>query len=111
MVEMLSYRVDLADNLLEYFDYPLRYRNCNSGDMVSVAEHMLLTNNCSIPYTPAVTGSLIFNEKHELLGLYVGWIDADNHLAVTIPKALLDLSAFAINKKDNLPVLWGELKK
>lgn len=109
-LEMLSYRIDLADNLLEYFNYPLRYRNCRSGDMANVDNHLLLTNTCSIPYTPAVTGSPIFSDKHELLGLYVGWLDDERHLAVAIPKELLDLQAFAINKKDKLPVLWGELK-
>lgn len=110
-VEMLSYRVDLADNLLEYFDYPLWFRNCRSGNMVPVDGHKLMLNNCSIPYTPAVTGSPIFGDEAELLGMYVGWLDQDHHLAVTIPKALLDLSAYAIDKREKLPVMWGELKR
>ena len=110
-VEMLSYRIDLAANLLEFFDYPLRYRQCESGKMTSVQQQTMMTNNCSIPYTPAVTGSPIFSDKHELLGLYVGWLDEERHLAITMPKVLLDLNAFAVDKKDKLPTLWGQLKK
>ena len=110
-VEMLSYRVDLADNLLEYFDYPLRFRNCKSRNIVTVDNQKMILNNCSIPYTPAVTGSPVFSDKNELIGLYVGWTDPGNHLAVTMPKALLDLSSYAISKRDKLPIMWGELKK
>ncbi len=114
-LQMLSYRVDLATDLLHFFSYPLRYRACQAGAVVMQAEHPVLLHTCSIPYSPAVAGSPLFNDGDTpaLIAVYAGTYKDGFDYAVPLPLELTQLfnGTLAVVAADKMTTSWGALKR
>ena len=121
-VEMLSYRSDLADNLLGFFDYPAMHRDCLAGNLFPTDGLAITT--CTIPAGPATIGSPLFiKDSGELIGFYHGIVDGltveiegQKHLvgrAVVTPPALREFTAGGLNveARGKATVVWGKLKR
>ena len=105
-LEMLSYRADLAEDLLWFFDYPLKWRECRAG-VVHADDAELVLHTCKIPRTPAVMGSPIFAEE-SLIALYLGSYREGFDYSMRIPLSYshwLDVSP-----KEKMATTWGEIK-
>lgn len=114
-VQMLSYRIDLAADLLHFFDYPLRYRTCHAGAMAMMAKHLVLLHTCSIPHTPAVPSSPLFStdDTPALIALYIGTYKNGFDYAVPMPFELIHLlsDTLAVTASDKMTTSWGKLKQ
>ena len=114
-VQMLSYRVDLAADLLHFFAYPLRYRPCHAGAVVMMAEHPVLLHTCSIPHSPAVAGSPLFStgDTPALVALYISTYKDGFDYAVPMPFELIHRfsDTLAVTASDKMTTSWGALKQ
>lgn len=116
-LQMLSYRVDLADDILHFFAYPLRYRPCRAGEVVMYAEHPVLLHTCSIPHSPAVAGSPLFSDDGDtpsLVALYISSHNKDGFdYAVPLPRELTQLLSgkLAVSGANKAATSWGALKQ
>lgn len=121
-LEMISYRADLADNLIGFFDYPAMRRNCVAGNFFP--NEGLAVNTCTAPQTPASLGSPLFiKDSGQLIGFYYGivkgWtieIDGEKHLVgrtVVAPSALQEFTTelLAVEPHNKATVSWGKLKQ
>lgn len=109
-LEMLSYRADLADNLLGFFAYPLRYRNCLMGKLHP--EDAMAIHTCTIPFTPAVIGSPIFMDGALVL-LYFGVNDDGESYGTIIHPGLLQFmqKELDVDARGRVSLSWGSFKK
>ena len=119
-LEMISYRSDLADNLLGFFSYPAMRRDCLAGNLFSA--NGLATNTCTVPLTPSTLGSPLFiKDSGELIAFHYGIIngltvevDGQKHLvarSVVVPPSLQRFTGLAIEARDRATIAWGELKR
>lgn len=121
-LEMISYRSDLADNLLGFFDYPAMRRDCLAGNLFSARGLSLST--CTVPSTPSTLGSPLFiKESGELIAFHYGIIDGvtvefegEKHLvgrSVVAPPSLRRFTreGLVVEARDKATVAWGELKQ
>ena len=113
-LQMLSYRVDLANDVLHFFSYPLRYRFCHAGAVVEYANHPVLLHTCSIPRTPAVSGSPLFSDSDapDLLAFYLSTYKDGFDYAVPLPDELTQLlnGTLAVDATDKMTTSWGAFK-
>ena len=121
-LEMISYRSDLADNLLGFFDYPAMRRNCLAGNLFSA--NGLAITTCTVPSTPSTIGSPLFiKESGELIAFHYGIIDGvtveiegEKHLvgrSVVAPPSLRRFTreGLVVEARAKATVAWGELKQ
>ena len=80
------------------------------------AKHPVLLHTCSIPYTPAVSGSPLLSDSDvpDLIAFYMGTHDEEGlDYAVPLPDALTQLlnSTLAVAAMDKMTTSWGALKQ
>ena len=123
-LEMLSYRADVAGNLIGFFGYPAMHRSCIAG--LSFPNRWLDLNTCTVPLVPSSTGSPIFiKESGELYSFFVsimgGDIRAKNADGQLVRMGRATIAPQSLNKfiGDKLPVdyqddkmttVWGKIK-
>lgn len=121
-LEMISYRSDLADNLLGFFNYPAMRRNCLAGNFFP-DDGMAITT-CTVPSTPASLGSPLFiKDSGELIGFHYGIIngltveiEGQKHLVnrtIVTPPALREFTArgLTVDARGKTTVAWSKLKR
>ena len=110
-LEMLSYRVDLADNELGFFTYPAMHRSCVAGNFF--VKQGLAMHSCAVPHNPASLSSPIFeSESGTLVGLQIGYDEDGLPYAVAAPPALVSISktTLAVSAEQKTATLWGAIK-
>ena len=110
-LEMLSYRVDLADNELGFFAYPAMHRSCVAGNFF--VKQGFAMHSCAVPHNPASIASPIFEEESgALVALHIGYDDDGLPYAVAAPPALVSFSnaTLSISAKQKTATLWGKIK-
>ena len=121
-LEMISYRSDLADNLLGFFNYPAMRRNCLAGNFFP--DDLLAVTTCTVPSTPASLGSPLFiKDSGELIGFHYGIIngltveiEGQKHLVnrtIVAPPALREFTArgLTVEARGKATVAWSKLKQ
>ena len=110
-LEMLSYRVDMGDNLLGVFGYPAMRRDCFAGKFV--VPEGLAWHSCAVPRTPASIGSLIYAKKRgSLVAFHFGLDDEGVPYGITAAAELVHLSQLALDvqAKHKVAMTWGNIK-
>lgn len=124
-LELLSYRSDVANNLIDFFNYPAMRRSCVSG--LAFPVKWLDISTCTMPPVFSSVGSPIFiKESGELYSFFVSIFggdlrakDDDGQLVKTARATIApqSLNEFIGDKlpvdyqDDKMTTVWGELKK
>lgn len=107
-LEMLSYRLDLADNELGFFAYPAMRRSCVAGNFF--VNQGFAIHSCVVSQNPFGIGSLIFvKESGTLVALHINENEDGLPYAVTAPPELVSMS-LAVNPQQKATTLWGAIK-
>lgn len=110
-LEMLSYRIDLANNELGFFSYPAMRRSCVAGNFF--VNQGTAMHTCVVPHNPASISSPIFvKENGALVALQIGYNEDGLPYAVAAPPELVDFSnaTLAVSAKQKTATRWGEIK-
>ena len=110
-VEMVSYRPELANNLLAVFAYPEMWRDCFAGP--NLVDIQMGAHSCTIPASPAAIGSPIFTKQDgTLVALYSGVTDDGISYGSTLSPDLIEFwtSALAVSPTEKVATTWGEIK-
>ena len=114
-LEMVAYRLDLAEDLLHFFSYPSYVRDCRSnGQLIDKADRQVVVHGCNVYHTPAVRGTAIFTrgeEEAKLVALHFGSHRDQLSYAIEIPQQLNKLLALPVDAHGKMTLTWGEVKR
>ena len=112
-LEMVAYRIDLADDLLHFFSYQSDVRDCQSNERITdKADRQIVLHDCNVYYTPAVRGTSIFTrgEDAKLVALHFGNY-RDLSYAIAIPQQINKFLALPTDARGKMTLTWGEVKR
>lgn len=115
-LEMVAYRIDLADDLLHFFSYPSYVRECQSkARIIDKNDRQIVLHDCNVLYTPAIRGTPIFtdnkDEEVKLVALHYGNYRDELSYAVEIPQRLNNWLSLAVEARGKVVVTWGDIKR
>ena len=110
-LEMLSYRIDMGENVLGIFGYPAMRRDCFAGKFV--VPEGLAWHSCAVPRSPATIGSLIYAKKRgTLVAFHFSFDDDGVPYGITAAADLVRISQLAldVHAQQKLPTTWADIK-
>ena len=113
-LEMVAYRLDLAQDLLHFFSYPSYVRDCRSNvHLTDKADRRVVLHDCNVFHTPAVRGTPIFTagEDGKLVALHFGDYRDGLSYAVEIPQQISRLLSLPVDARNKMTLTWGEVKR
>lgn len=113
-LEMVAYRLDLAQDLLHFFSYPSYVRDCQSDvHLTDKVDRRIVLHNCNVFHTPAVRGTPIFTagEDGELVALHFGDYRDGLSYAVEIPQQVGRFLSLPVEARGKMTLTWGEVKQ
>ena len=113
-LEMVAYRIDLADDLLHFFSYQSYVRDCQSNKgTIDKADRQIVLHNCNVYHTPAVRGTSIFTrgEDAKLVALHFGNYRDGLSYAIAIPQQINKLLSLPVEARGKMTLTWGEVKR
>ena len=113
-LEMVAYRIDLAEDLLHFFSYQSYVRTCQSSErIIDKADRQIVLHDCNVHYTPAVRGTSIFTRGKDakLVALHFGNYRDGLSYAIAIPQQINKFLALPTDARGKMTLTWGEVKR